>query len=526
MLALGIRYLNGFVAACDPDARHLPEWPPHPARVFMALAAAHFQTGVDPQEREVLIWLEQLPPPGICASAVWPRMAVTHYVPVNDKPGDRSEPPKAIIQAVPQLARDRQPRTFARAWIEEEMAYLVWPDATPEADRRRALASLCAKVTRIGHSTSLVQMWVARPDEVREVNWVPDDARGEIYLRVPGPGTLDDLERRYNASEVESYASLLAASEDDQDKKTQREAKRVLKERFGGAPPVRLRPQLSRYQGYARPLSRKEQGKVAATVFSPHMAVFGFERRSGPFVALGLASVLAITQRWREALVSHSNDMPDTVREIVSGHDGAGKPLERPHLAFVPMAFVGHPHADGHLLGMAAALPSNLDAGDRRKVLQVLGRVHQLKLGALGVWDLVRETGDWPPASLRPEVWSAYPAGERHWATVTPVAFDRHPKQKDPRTYHREVAAMIAAACTAVGLPQPREVIVTSVSAHLGVAPAHAFPRLPRKEGGDRRHTHAILVFDEPVLGPILIGAGRYRGYGVCRPMNHRSLQS
>jgi CRISPR-associated protein Csb2 len=103
---------------------------------------------------------------------------------------------------------------------------------------------------------------------------------------------------------------------------------------------------------------------------------------------------------------------------------------------------------------------------------------------------------------------------------VTPVAFDRHPKEKDRVAYQREAAEMISGACAAIGLPRPREVVVTPVSAHLGVPPAHAFPRLRRKDGTDRRHAHAILVFDEPVVGPVLIGAGRYRGYGVCRPMD------
>lgn len=37
---------------------------------------------------------------------------------------------------------------------------------------------------------------------------------------------------------------------------------------------------------------------------------------------------------------------------------------------------------------------------------------------------------------------------------------------------------------------------------------------------GERRHAHAILVFDRPVRGPILLGAGRYRGYGLCRPLS------
>jgi CRISPR-associated protein Csb2 len=40
-----------------------------------------------------------------------------------------------------------------------------------------------------------------------------------------------------------------------------------------------------------------------------------------------------------------------------------------------------------------------------------------------------------------------------------------------------------------------------------------------RKDGSERRHAHAILVFDEFVVSSVLLGAGRYRGYGLCRPM-------
>jgi CRISPR-associated protein Csb2 len=32
-------------------------------------------------------------------------------------------------------------------------------------------------------------------------------------------------------------------------------------------------------------------------------------------------------------------------------------------------------------------------------------------------------------------------------------------------------------------------------------------------------HSHAVLIFDEDVAGPLLIGAGRFRGYGLCRPL-------
>jgi CRISPR-associated protein Csb2 len=186
----------------------------------------------------------------------------------------------------------------------------------------------------------------------------------------------------------------------------------------------------------------------------------------------------------------------------------------------MPLALVGHPQTDGRLLGVAAALPTSLDAEERRQVLRVLVRVGELRLGDLGVWSLVRELGDRPSWNLRPEAWTAHPSGATHWSTVTPAAFDRHPKEKDRAAYQREAAEMISGACAAIGLPRPREVVVTQVSAHLGVPPAHVFPRLRRKDGTERRHAHTILVFDEPVRGPVLIGAGRYRGYGVCRPID------
>jgi len=155
----------------------------------------------------------------------------------------------------------------------------------------------------------------------------------------------------------------------------------------------------------------------------------------------------------------------------------------------------------------------------RRDVLRVAWRVHKLKLGRLGAWKLAPSTMARPLETLRPATWTAHPDGAMQWSTVTPITYDHHPKAKDKAGYLAEVAAMISAGCERVGLPRPQTVIPTSVSAHLGAPPAHAFPRLRRKDGSERRHTHAILVFAEPVRGPVLIGAGRYRGYGLCRPM-------
>jgi CRISPR-associated protein Csb2 len=358
-------------------------------------------------------------------------------------------------------------------------------------------------------------MCLTDSEEVGDVSWVSDDNQDTICPRVSGV----DTEHLHGTGATETGVSAEEPTHGDSDQRTQQEAEGNLKGEFGSESPLRSLPSLSHHQKYGH--SRySERAEPLGSTFSPSLVVFSLKVRDGPSVALGLRLVRMVIERWREALVSRSSDMPDPVREIVSGHRRDGAPLEGPHLAFVPMAFVGSSCADGHLLGLAAALPVGLPAEERQQVLCVLGRVSELRLGPLGVWGLVRKTGTEPPWNLRADTWTAYPDGATHWSTVTPIAFDRHPKAKEHGACQREIAQMIAAACTAVGLPQPREVVVTPVSAHLGVPPAYAFPRLPRKDGGDRRHSHAILVFDQPVRGPVLIGAGRYRGYGVCRPLD------
>lgn len=525
MFAFGVRYLNGFVAAAERGDR--AEWPPHPGRVFMALAAAHFQTGADPAEREALLWLEALEQNGepiapclVASDKVYHRFVATHYVPVNDKAG----PSKSVLHSIP-LTRNRQDRRFVRAWLNDDTVFLVWADVDPDEPVRTALQGLCGKVTRIGHSSSLVQMWMAQAVEVGEPNWFPNEDQAIVRLRLAPRGTLQNLEHRYNGATVETYAGLLVSAADASDEKAQKIAKRRLKEEFADGPPVQLRPVLGMYQGYAQSAATKSVAtRVAGTVFSPHMTTLRLERQDGPFRQLDLLSVLAVSQRWREALLSQSNDLTASARTVLTGHDADGAPLQDAHLAFVPLGFVGHEHATGHLLGVAIALPKDLSGDDRHEILLAVARIRELKLGRLGLWRVEAISAAPVGKNIQAPTWTAYPEGATHWSSVTPIVYDSHPKSKEKGAYLDEIAGMIGRCCTRIGLPGPREVIVTPVSAHLGAPPAHDFPRLRRKDGSLRRHTHAILVFDEPVCGPMLLGAGRYRGYGLCRPMRESRL--
>jgi len=204
MLGFGMRYLNGFVAASQPDSYDRPEWPPHPGRIFMALAAAHFETGTDPAERAALEWLEKLEArPHIRAGEASARALVTHFAPVNDKVG----PAKAILQAAPALTRDHQARTFARARLGDEVARVCWPDAALPQAIRASLETLWGKSDSNRaprHAGSDVACLAGRHRRT-ELGSGPE--RAEIHLRAAGPGTLEYLERCFNPDEVERGGS-------------------------------------------------------------------------------------------------------------------------------------------------------------------------------------------------------------------------------------------------------------------------------------------------------------------------------
>jgi CRISPR-associated protein Csb2 len=520
VLTIHIRYITGRVVAARTDDREEPEWPPHPARVFMALAAAHFESGGNPAERAALEWLEAMPPPQIHAGDHFPRHAVIQYVPVNDEAIGKNPGP---LQSAPGWSRNRQPRTFASAGLEDEIAALYWPDADA-GKHLLALQSLCARVTRVGHAISLTHVWASECAPDAAPSHLPDADNPETMLRVAGGGLLDYLDRRYENENTVRW-SALAVAEQTGERAARSLAKKALKAEFPDGEPVRLRPAVVLAHGYSAPSTLARPAATPGTVWSPAPLTLALERRSGPVRHLDIAATLQLTARVRDALLQH---LGAGAPEALTGHKDDG-PADQPHLAIFPLPFLGNEHADGHLVGIALALPRSLPPAHRRSLESALRALREqgLKLGPLGVWDLRPADSGLPKQALLPAAWTAAPTGATQWATATPYVCDRHAKSKDKPTYYAELAEEIAHACRRV-LAQPGaniKIEVTSVSAHIGAPPSHAFPRLERKDGSKRRQTHAILTFDRPIVGPLLIGAGRFRGYGLCRPLPSESDQ-
>jgi CRISPR-associated protein Csb2 len=125
--------------------------------------------------------------------------------------------------------------------------------------------------------------------------------------------------------------------------------------------------------------------------------------------------------------------------------------------------------------------------------------------------------------SLDPEL---YIRPGQLFATVTPIALDRHLKTQG-EARQAEIIAQIASACRHIGLSEPKEIVPEKHSALEGAPSAYPSSRSPAwmrwrlpVSIASRQLTHAMIHFAVPVEGPLILGAGRFVGLGLCRPLH------
>jgi CRISPR-associated protein Csb2 len=262
VFAFEVEYLLGRAFAGDFRDRSEPEWPPHPSRLFSALAAAYFENGAAEAERRALAWLERQSPPQIRAGAPGEPVLTTAYVPPN-YPND----------PIPAL-RSKQPRYFPAQGPSEATVYFVWPEAQPEPELAAALDSLAARTAYLGRACSMVRMRVAQ--SAPEPNYAPD-AAGEHVLRIPSEGRLQELEELFAADRRPSPGAQ------------------------------------QRYTCLDRP---KTDSPPIESEFG-HMAVF--RKTAGP--GLPIEAALTLTDAVRTALLSVAGS-GGPIAEIIHGHHG------------------------------------------------------------------------------------------------------------------------------------------------------------------------------------------------------------
>jgi CRISPR-associated protein Csb2 len=551
MLAIEVELLGGRYAATAHNDRNRAEWPPHPARFFSALVAALYENvPVDAHEREALLWLERQEPPSLdvdldLGEDVGRRRVLDVYVPVNDVSlvGDAERPLREAREAAALLGaaaktpethkelkeaskhvqkeekklaallaaqqvidsdpsgkalaaatallpdrRTRQVRTFPVVFPARTTFAFVWfEDAPPTV--RTALDRLCERVTRLGHSSSLVRCAIV--DRRIVPTLVPDD-EGDEVLRTVGPGQLGRLDEEF-ARHRGTESRVLPA----------------------------------RPQRYGRPLPDRRDTAAVRSIFSSDWILFERVGGARPLSSRGTD----ISRALREALLEQAGSL--SLPASLSGHRQDGGPADHPHVAFVALPFVGHEHADASVQGCAIVVPRELARSEREALLRIVARWERDR--AIDADDTMEIAGGTLPAvrfrrvelsakvSLRPGTWCR-PA--RHFVTATPIALDKNPgnlRSNQQGTAHKasvEAQRAIADACERIGLPPPNSVEVSFAPLLPGAQHVRSFRPWPGLLGRTPRvRVHADIRFAEPVRGPVLLGAGRFFGLGLCLPV-------
>jgi CRISPR-associated protein Csb2 len=321
---------------------------------------------------------------------------------------------------------------------------------------------------------------------------IPSD-HGDVTLRVIGAGQLEWLERAFVYHRgVES---------------------RVL---------------LARPQRYRSAFDVITPTADAESVFSIDWVVF--ERVGGSRPLSSRSTDLA--RALRGALLEQygDKDLPVTL----SGHAGRA-PAEQPHVAFVPLPFVGYEHADGAIMGCALVLPRQLPTSDRETLLRLVAKWEKERSDPRGNLTLaggtlpafaVRRVDVSAKKSLSPDLWCR---ASTRFITATPIALDKNPgnlrsnRDSAARKAALEAQHSISDACLRVVGVRPASVEVSLAPLLPGAQHVRDFLPWPGRPGRTPRvRVHADISFEQRVRGPLLLGAGRYFGLGLCLPVEDR----
>jgi len=504
-LIFEIEFVTGVCRAARDPGSISPDWPPQPDRVFSALVSVWAARGEQSVERVALEWLEKQSPPTIYASDYTSRTAPDVFVPPNDfKTPDNSveklkwyrdflnlgkRPPKAggyerdwkrALSPLPDL-RQRKGRNFPVARPDDPMVVLTWPKQ-PDAGIFTALDAMARDVSYIGHSASLTRCRF-RSCVTPKFKHPGRPPRRRVY-----PGRLRELESLHNANPIRPSirpGTSAFTNDIEMPQSTQLSNGWLILETIDGEiPDIRTAPLVCRL--------------LRQTLMSGY-------RRMGK---------------------------KDAIPEVVSGHTRNGAPTRLPHIAIAPMTFTGFPHADGRILGFSVIPPQgmelNLIAGlraafervapyredEERRVMTLegpplRGALHLAPAPSMGA----RMRSLLPDHYLRPSP---------RWTSVTPIILERHLKLKN----EVEVRELVARACKNAGLPCPDlgNIQVSKHSSVEGVPPARPLAGEPPWmrwkvpcSFASRPMIHAVIDFGKEIRGPVLLGAGRFTGLGLCR---------
>ena len=454
-----------------------PEWPPSPYRLFQALVAGTARAGKLDKLGDCLRTLESLDAPLIIAPRSRPGRVVTHFVPNND--GDKKP--------------DRQDRLTAKTFRptimlgSPEVRYvwrvdsqITWVEGVIEAAR-------CVTCLGLGVDMACGDAGLLEDAELAQitgVRWLPHPAllRDDGVLRTPKVGSLDDLKC--------CHGSALARIEPGQPLRTVRQP-RV----FNAVA----------YTSPERPIGRPFE-------------VFALRNAAGEFAREPQAQLIHVAGMVRHAAIKAMDvtegfpppgiaDAAAWVESFVAGHHKGN--AGHAQFSYVPLPSIGHEHADCDIRRVMIVAPCGEEAHLAHLAEQLDGRPLRREGG--GAAPILERLG------RRDGVVRAYVGTAAAWATVTPIILPGHDDHKPAKT-----KKLLETALRQSGIDQRCEVTWGAVANFRNCLSAYTHDRHRRPIGYFRPDhltgltgVHARLTFNQPVAGPLIIGAGRHYGLGA-----------
>jgi len=237
------------------------------------------------------------------------------------------------------------------------------------------------------------------------------------------------------------------------------------------------------------------------------------ERISGNRAFNTARSCRAVAAWIRHATGSVCEGWPfGSIEGFVHGHDGPDKQLkgERANNRFMylPLPSIERRGDLGNHVGAIRRVLIAAPAGFQSRIDWIRRRLPGQELVApdgevTGLLNLL-PTRDW--------VLSRYIQPARTWSTVTPVVWPGH----DDRDVRKAEAILLKAFVQAGLAPELvaniQDFDWRTVGFRAGVDLAHRYQRPDHMNG---RMYHVRVRFPHPIPGPLAVGAGRYRGFGL-----------
>lgn len=488
------------------------DWPPSPARLFQALVASAAKPALERGSCDALKWLEELAAPVIAAPAAHFGQHVSLFVPNNDldtKGGDIRR-----VGEIRSATKHIRPRLFDAS---VPLLY-VWRFDVDNA-HAECVRDIADGLFQLGRGVDMA--WAVgevlddveadiRLSECLGVIYRPSAGGQGVALNCPEEGSLESLKARHQAG-ARRFRRV--------GKKTQ----------FSNAPKPRFR-----LVSYNSPQSR---------------LLFDLRRTTAtgsPFAPWPLSRIAALVHKLRgndggdgqpksgafARLAQHFD--AGVIGKVLIGRDAkdADKALR---LRIVPLPSIGHMHADRGIRRVLVEVPpdSPIRANDVAWAFSGL-EVEPSEVDADGVIvsspvELVSAMDD----SMLEHYGLEGSAPSRLWRSVTPLALPESAARRRIDPAERRAQAKNGAERFSEHQRACRE--VAQALRHVGIKKVITGLRVQRESfeaKGERaeafsdgtrfskhRLWHVEVEFAEPVVGPLILGDGRYTGLGLFCPV-------